>query len=149
MNNALKTFTRQLIHAVGGLDAAASCCRVGRSSLSTYQDHASDQFMPVDVVLALEQVAGQPILTGAMARLQGFSLALPEAAAPDVALAVAAVARHAGEASARFLEANADGRIDHQERGELLRAAEQLSQSADAMKAAVAATVPALKVVAS
>lgn len=149
MQNALKTYTRQLIHAVGDLDAAASCCRVGRSSLGNYQDHDSDQCMPIDVALALEQVAGKPILTGAIARAQGYTLTRPDAdAAQDIGHTVAAVARHAGEASARFMEAASDGRIDSRERGDLLRHAEQLREAADAMTAALAGETPALKVVA-
>lgn len=148
MHNALKTYTRQLIHAVGGLDAAASCCRVGRSSLGNYQDHDSDQFMPMDVALALEQVAGKPILTGAMARMQGYTLTRPDAdTAQDIGRSVAAVARHAGEASARFMEAASDGKIDNRERSDLRRHADELANAASAMQAALAEVTP-LKVVA-
>ena len=88
-------------------------------------DRSSDQHMPIDVALALEEVAGKPILTGAMASLQGYTLAKPEAAAPDIGRSVAALSRHAGEVGARFLEANADGHIDPTERADMLHQAER------------------------
>lgn len=129
MHSALKTYTRQLIAAVGGLDAAASCCRVGRSSLSGYQDHASEQCMPIDVVLALEAVAGRPIVTAAMASLQGYSLARPDAGSiPCVGRAVAAVTRQAGAAAAAFMEASEDGRIDASEAAEMRRLLEAVRE---------------------
>jgi len=148
VNRAIKTYTRKLIHEVGGLDAAASCCRVGRSSLSNYQDQGSDQFMPIDVVLALEQVAGRPIVTQAMASMQGWSLGRPDAGpVPCIGRAVAAVTRHAGAAAAAFMEAAADGQIDRTEAADMTRLLEAVREHAGEALAALSAA-PALRVVA-
>ena len=63
------------IEALGGLEAAASCTRVGRSQLSDYTNSLADKFVPVDVVLDLESVGGNPRVASCLARALGFELA--------------------------------------------------------------------------
>lgn len=67
---ALKTATRRLIRAAGGVESAASVSRVQKSSLSDYQNPAlPDHFMPIDIVLELERDTGTHPVTQALARL--------------------------------------------------------------------------------
>lgn len=141
---ALKTATKLLIHAVGGLEAAASACRVSVSVLSEYQSrNHPERMMPVDVALQLEAVAGEAVVTGAMARLQGLSLGRPaEGEVPAIGRAVALVARQAGAAAATFLDAHSDGHLDAGERAELRRLVETVRDSADAALAGLAAPQP-------
>lgn len=146
---ALKTAAKLLIARCGGLEAAASACRVSVSNLSEYgsRNHP-ERHMPVDVALQLEEVAGEPIVTGALARMQGHSCVRPDGEAVGVlSEAVAAAARHAGEVTARFVEASADSRIDHRERADLLRHVHDLRVATEAMAAALVAPA-GLKVVA-
>lgn len=144
---ALKTATHALITEVGGLEAAASVCRVGVSVLSEYQSRRHvDRVMPLDVAMQLEEVAGAPIVTGALARMQGYTLSRPDAdVVPSVGLAVAQAARNTGAAAAAFLEASADGHIDATEASEMRRLLEAVRDNADAALAGLA--VPALRVV--
>lgn len=139
---ALKTAATLLIHRVGGLPAAASACRLQVSALQECASrHHPERMLPIDVVLQLELVAGEAIVTGAMGRLQGMTLARPEAGAvPAIGHAVAVAARCAGAATAAFLDAQSDGMLDAGERAELTRHFEAVRDSADAALAGLAAT---------
>lgn len=139
---AIKTATHLLIDRVGGLAAAASACNKSVSRLSELQSrNHPDAIMPLDTVLMLEVVAGEPILTGAIARLQGLTLARPDAAAaPEIGRAFA------GVATAAYVEAQTDGRIDASERADLARHFQTVRDAADAALAGL--TAPALRSVA-
>ena len=84
---ALKRATREMIKGVGGLEAAAPYCRVGKSALGEYQsDHKSDCFVTLDVIADLEPLArardGWPHVTQALcATMGGVFVAVPESAA--------------------------------------------------------------------
>lgn len=145
---AIKTATHLLIDRVGGLAAAASACNKSVSRLSEFQSrNHPDAIMPLDTALMLEMVAGEPIMTAVLARMQGFSVARPDATnTPEIGRAVALAARSAGAATAAFMEAQADGHIDAGEAAELRRHFETVRDSADAALAGLAA--PALRVVA-
>jgi hypothetical protein len=146
---ALKTATHALLGRLGGLAAAATVCRVSVPVLSEYQSlNHRERIMPLDVALQLETVAGEPIVSGAVARMQGWTLVRPEAGVvPEIGRSVAALSRHAGETGARFLEANADGVLDAGETAELRRQIEAVRDSAEAALARLGAA-PGLKVVA-
>ncbi|MDO1560400.1 hypothetical protein Q0812_13275 [Brevundimonas sp. 2R-24] len=58
---------RELIDACGGLDEAAAACRVGKSSLSDYQNACLTAFMPADVIADLEGYCGQAIYSATLA----------------------------------------------------------------------------------
>lgn len=55
-----------LITACGGLDEAAHACRVGKSSLSDYQNPVLTAFMPADVICDLEAYCGDAIYSRAI-----------------------------------------------------------------------------------
>jgi hypothetical protein len=61
---------RRLIEACGGLLEAAASCRLEKSQLSRFTDPEAGQFMPADVMVALERKAGGPIYSLAIAELQ-------------------------------------------------------------------------------
>ncbi len=147
---AIKTATHALIARLGGLLAAASVCRVSVPVLSECQSlNHPHRVMPLDVALQLEMVAGEPIVSGTVARMQGWTLTRPGTlAAPEIGRAVAVAARSAGAATAAFVEAQCDGRIDPAERAELRRHFETVRDSADAALAGLAEpAAPALKAV--
>lgn len=60
--HAIKTATQAVIRAVGGVDAAASFVRVGRSQLSDYQNRHSQSVVPVDVAIEMDRCAQEPII---------------------------------------------------------------------------------------
>lgn len=75
---ALKALTRNLIDKLGGLDAAASCCRVGRSQLANYCSPHQDQFLPIDILQRLERVAEDAALTEELLRQHGLVAVRPQ-----------------------------------------------------------------------
>lgn len=57
---------RNLIVACGGLEEAATACRLGKSQLSNAQNVNQDSFLPIDVVAELEAYCGEPIISRAL-----------------------------------------------------------------------------------
>lgn len=77
-----KKLARELIEAVGGVEAAASYCRAGKSQLSDYANVNVTAFMPSDVIEDLERVS-RPVLSRYLAGASGCALvALPAAELP-------------------------------------------------------------------
>ncbi|WP_430636387.1 hypothetical protein [Sphingomonas hankookensis] len=81
----LKERTGELLAAVGGLEAAASYCRVSKTQLGRYASLSpadADTFAPIDVVRCLETAAGQPIVTEHLAADAGGAfVVIPQARA--------------------------------------------------------------------
>lgn len=137
--NALKTAVGVLIKELGGLDAAASCVRVGPTNLSEYQSrNRADRHIPVDVVLDLEAIAQKPIVTAALARALGYRLVRIEApASADVVAPVMRVSRDAGELAAQLMAALADQTIDATESDALMAVAQRVRGAIDDFTAAL------------
>ena len=73
----LKRHAEALVKEVG-IEAAARASGKSKATLGRYYsdaDEHADRFMPVDVVAALEQEAGYPLMTEALAELAGVTLA--------------------------------------------------------------------------
>jgi hypothetical protein len=79
---ALKSAAHLLIRQLGGLDAAATYTRVGKSALARYYDHNCPDFMPLDVALDLMLAArcmgSDATVARTLAELLGFQLVRPE-----------------------------------------------------------------------
>ena len=98
----LKIAFGELVALVGGLEAAASLCRVGKSTLARYASLSpadAECFAPVDVVRALEAVTGEATVTSELATMaDGTFVKLPSVARPaDLFGALAALSREASE----------------------------------------------------
>lgn len=120
---ALGFATRRLVKAAGGLEAAASVTRVGKSTLGRYQDPGSGDWMPVDVVADLESESGQRFVTEALARQSGcLLLPLPaaSAAAPEMAQRLARLGQEIAEVFAASAAALADGRVEPAEAARMI-----------------------------
>jgi hypothetical protein len=122
-DQALKSVSKALVKAVGGVEAAEGFCRSSFRRLSEYGVPDNDCFMPVDVVRDLEAVAhgtvGYPQVTRFLARQAGgVFVPLPRAAGCSLGDLHAAVARHsrkAGEVTSEVVESLADGAITEAE----------------------------------
>lgn len=115
--DGLKTASRRLAGAAGGVEAAASITRVGKTAIGRYQDPHGADFMPLDVVADLEAATGRPFVTEALARL-ARSLLLPLPVTPDAdwTRGLAQLGAEIGDVFRRAQEALAgDGRIDARE----------------------------------
>ena len=77
----LKIKFGELVGRIGGLEAAASFCRVGKSTLARYASIVqadAECFAPIDVVRDLEALAGEPIVTATLcAMADGVFVAIP------------------------------------------------------------------------
>ncbi|MBU6246510.1 MAG: hypothetical protein KGN77_02040 [Xanthomonadaceae bacterium] len=103
--NALKTHFKLDIGDAGGLDAAASIpdVRVARSQLAAYGDiNQPDRLAPVDVVLAVERITGNPRVVAHMAAELGYRLQRVEL--PDTGELSQALAELARDEGALFAE---------------------------------------------
>lgn len=143
---ALKRATAEMIKGVGGVEAAAGYCRVGKSVLS---DNGSanrpDSFVAIDVVADLQPLAagreGWPQITRALAAADGFALVkLPEAMPDGSALLhlLARLARENGEIARAVCEALADGKVCAGEAKRIRGEVRDLIEGAVAMDAALA-----------
>ncbi|SHL37745.1 hypothetical protein SAMN05444414_11251 [Roseovarius marisflavi] len=76
MGSYLKKHTEALVKDVG-IEAACKLTGKSKATLGRYysdHDEHADRFMPVDAVMALEEAASYPHVTGALAELQGIGL---------------------------------------------------------------------------
>ncbi|RFB95198.1 hypothetical protein B5K11_09605 [Rhizobium leguminosarum bv. trifolii] len=70
----LKAATRAVVTQAGTAAQLASGTRVSESQINKYVGPAYPDFMPLDVVLDAELLAGAPIITQALASIQGYRL---------------------------------------------------------------------------
>lgn len=121
-DRSLKTLFRALIQRVGGFEAAASCVRVGVSRLHDYTSPETDGFAPIDVVAALEEVAGEPLVTAEMARrARCILLPLEAQGEGEIPETMAKLGKEVGEGFSAFAEAMSDGRMDRPEMERMAR----------------------------
>ena len=114
---ALKTATRVLVRAVGGIEAAATVCRYGKSAIAEgYDMQRCDRTLPIDVVADLELCAGVPAVTTVLARLSGHALVPIGPAGGLEAQAIAEVGRRASGMFASWAAAQADADVSDAER---------------------------------
>lgn len=76
MGSYLKKHTEALVKDVG-IEAACKLTGKSKATLGRYysdHDEHADRFIPVDAVMALEEAASYPHVTGALAELQGIGL---------------------------------------------------------------------------
>lgn len=113
----LKAATAETIKGVGGLEAAAGFCRVGKSVLGECQSiNHPERFIAVDVIADLEPLArdreGWPHVTRALCTLMGGTfVGLPEAAITRIDLlgSLARLSQENADISTKLCAALADG----------------------------------------
>lgn len=74
IHTALKSATRRQIRAAGGVEAAASVTRVGKTELSNYQSEHSGRYIPVDVFADLMIATGSVELLETVASLANYTV---------------------------------------------------------------------------
>ena len=110
-----KALARSLIKAAGGLDAAALVAGISTSQLSRYCTPGHPDTMTAAVMAALEEHAGAPVYSGALA--EAVTSGRPSSLRDGAEEAVEAAARTLGA----IRTALADGRIDGAEREAIRR----------------------------
>jgi hypothetical protein len=144
---ALKRATAEMLKGVGGLEAAAGFCRVGKTILGDNQSvNRPDSFVALDVIADLEPLArdrdGWPHVTRALAAAMGFVLVkLPEAPATNADL-LNLIGRHAkegGDVSQAVCTSLADGVMRRPDARAIRTEIRQQMEVLAAMDAALAA----------
>lgn len=112
----LKIAFGELVGLVGGVEAAASDCRVSKSTIARYASLSpadAECFAPVDVVRALEAVAGQAVITAELANMaDGVFMKLPSVMRPaDLFAALSDLSREASELTAAICAGFNDGKF--------------------------------------
>lgn len=131
---SLKLATGEMIKGVGGLEAAAGFCRVGKSVLHEAQSlNCPDRFVPVDVLADLEPLArdreGWPHVTRALChQMGGVFVPVPQAmpSREDLLGSVGRLAKEAAEVTQTICSAVADGTVDA---GEIAAARVQIEEA--------------------
>ena len=135
INGYLKKHTEALVKDVG-IEAACEITGKSKATLGRYySDHAEhgDRFMPVDAVAKLENVAGYPHVTSALAELKNISLSYDdrkpnEPSTGGVNADVIALSQRFAMLMAEYQQAMEDGIITINEAKRLLRETSMLQQ---------------------
>ena len=137
----IKAAQQQLVALCGGIGDATLRDQFGRSTLGRWQDTGDPTLMPLNAVMAMERMCGQPLVTAALAELSGRRLADPEA---EVVPQQQVMSRHAeaivqaGELMAAGAAAFADGKVTPNEATAIDRVAAELERSLSAYRQALA-----------
>lgn len=148
-NSDLKSATADLIADAGGQDKAAERCRVSGTQLQRYASDTaqhSNCFMPLDVVLRLENKAKHPFVTEYLAKAAGAVLVtVPQvpAGAVDLLQLLAAQSKESSDLTAAICVALADGTINSAEARRAIDEIDQLVRVAMQMRAELALIVGA------
>jgi hypothetical protein len=112
----LKIAFGELVGLVGGVEAAASDCRVSKSTIARYASLSpadAECFAPVDVVRALEAVAGQAVITAELVNMaDGVFIKVPSVTRPaDLFAALSDLSREASELTTAICAGFNDGKF--------------------------------------
>lgn len=149
----IKAATRDVIVRVGGVVRAGEITLASKTEASRWQSANDEAIIPLAAVLALEAECGLPLITEAMADLQGRRLADEVAEADSKACIArdnAEVMRRAAEVMAAMAAALADGAVSPAEAERVDRFARDLDQAVADLRrnlASVRAGRPALRTV--
>lgn len=125
---ALKRAFSEIVKGCGGLETAATYCRVGKTRLGNQTSPNDEHFAAIDVIADLEPLArnrpGWPHVTRELAAQQGFVLvAVPEAPAADAdhLRSLALMMKEGGDVAGALSKALADGKLCAADRADCRR----------------------------
>lgn len=108
----IKSATRDLVTACGGVDRAAAIASISNSEVSRWQVATQNAIIPIGAVLALEAECGIPYVTRAMAEINGRGLSDPAEdgrPAGDLDNAIMRTASAFSNSMNEYMAARADG----------------------------------------
>jgi hypothetical protein len=134
----LKAAFRDLVEKAGGLERAAERTGYGKSSLQRWASAEHPDVMPLTAALLLESDTGSPLVTAAMAGLQGLSLAgqslQPEPSRSALLEQWAGLGKAFTEMAGGMAFAMADGEVTVTEARAIDEAAAGLSQQIETLR---------------
>lgn len=138
----IKAAQRDLIRLVGGIDRAAEISSVSPSHIGRMNNPRDTDLMPISVVYALESECGVPVVTSAMAELNGRRLTDPEndkAIGQGVVVAYSEMVRRAGDLISGGAVAISDMVVTPAEATKMDRDAAELQEGIAILRKALAA----------
>ena len=134
----LKAAFRDLVEKAGGLERAAERTGYGKSSLQRWASAEHPDVMPLTAALLLEADTGSPLVTAAMAGLQGLSLAgqllQSEPARPALLEQWAGLGKSFAEMAGGMAFAMADGEVTVSEARAIDEAAASLAAQIETLR---------------
>ncbi|MCM2292273.1 hypothetical protein NAC44_08025 [Allorhizobium sp. BGMRC 0089] len=140
----IKAAQRDLIRMVGGIERAAEISSVSKSHVGRMNNATDPELMPISVVFALESECGVPLVTSAMAELNGRRLADPDAeraADWNVLASYTDVVRKAADLTSGGAMAIADMVVTPAEAHKMDRDAAELQRGIGQLRQALAAVI--------
>jgi Phage regulatory protein CII (CP76) len=140
----VKSAVAELIADVGGLEAAASLCRLQKSRLSRVASPlAQDAHLPIDVLIELESVASEPIVTSALARARDHLLISLSATESHSSwfVCIAKMAEETSDVFAAATQALQDGDLDKTEARVVLKEVDEALHAFACLRSALLATL--------
>ncbi|MCF7646876.1 hypothetical protein KQ944_17930 [Bacillus subtilis] len=138
----LKAAQRDLIKMCGGIARAAELTSTSTSHVGRWNQAKDTDLMPINAIIILEADCGQPIVTSAMAELNGFRVEDPERAVKTTTSIMSSLSDAVQEAGALFATgaaAAADGKFSPAELTSLERAASTLTAKVGDLRNTLAA----------
>lgn len=134
---ALKAATRRATTEAGTLADVAKRTRLDASRISKCGNPNESEFLPIDVAMDLDALAGDDRILRAWAELRGFTLIKDEAniAVEDMARHIGAVGKESGELISEMCEAVADGKVTPAEALRIEEAAEDVRDNVTRLQA--------------
>ena len=136
----VKAATRDLVRHAGGLVRAGEICGYGKSSVDRWGSTDHTECIPIGAALLLEAETGAPLVTAAMAEINGRGLG-PKPVDDGGGHFLAAhidLARQSAEYQATVADATADGVITPNEQKAIEREAADVHRAAARVQDAVA-----------
>src|SRR4051812_48865915 len=128
---ALKAATRRATMEAGTLAEVAKRTRLDASRISKAGNPNENEFLPIDVAMDLDALAGDDRILRAWAELRGYDLVRDEKgiAVEDMVRHVGSVGKESGELIAEMCSAVADGRVTPAEASRIEGAAEDVKDN--------------------
>lgn len=128
---SLKAATRRATMEAGKLADLAKRTRIDPSRISKAGNPNEAEFLPIDVAMDLDALAGDDRILRAWAELRGFELVKDERniAIENMARHIGAVGKESGELISEMCSAVADGRVSPAEASRIETAAEDVKDN--------------------
>jgi hypothetical protein len=135
----LKAAMNDLIDRAGGIERAAELCGYSKSAVGRWHCRTSEDLMPIAAVIALETDAAAPLVTRAMAGLNGLECSAAAAGEAHVMGAYVRLSAATAALNAEVAAAVEDGVLTPGEQTRIDQAASAVDASTERLRGSIAA----------
>lgn len=135
----LKAAMHDLIDRAGGIERASEVCGYSRSAVGRWHCRAAEDLMPLAAVLTLEAETGSPLVTRAMAGINGLECSTAAQGEAHVMGAYVQLTASSANLNSEVAAAMQDGVITPAEQTRIDEAASKLDASTERLRGSLAA----------